>query len=282
MARRRNHPDQLELFPEEPAPPRQSPLAPPRPPRGGEPVDVATVDHALEASIARLVPQKDVEVCYTRNETVILSLSPRRDGRSVLRAHECFRNAPPDVADAAIRLYLKRSRKNDRRHDTHVVTCWHHDAAAVPPSLTRDALHPGVHHDLRAVLEGVNRQWFESALDLDITFGRRPARRTMGRHERRTPRSAVIVNPLLDHPWVTRWYLDYLVFHECLHEVHPARPVRGRMMLHPPEFREHEKTHPDFARVRDYEQWLTGSAYPELRRAAEETISKRSVRESTT
>ncbi|MAE63636.1 MAG: hypothetical protein CMJ18_05140, partial [Phycisphaeraceae bacterium] len=192
---------------------------------------------------------------------------PDRKGRPVLRAHQCFREAPDTVANAAIRLYLTRARPAQRRKWSHVVTLFHQDTATPPETVKKEALVTGHHHDLRAVIDRVNERWFDDELDLDITFGDRVARRLMGRHERRSPKNLIVINPLLDHEWVTAWYLEFLVFHECLHEVFPPRPSGQRMILHPPEFRARERTHPDFERARKYERWLTGTAWPRLKNA---------------
>jgi len=271
---------QLELFPE-PGEPRRSPVQVPQPgllpasePIWAEAAPAEPDAGALQRSLARLIPEKQVDIRYTRNRTVILSIRPDRKGNSVLRAHQCFRAAPDDIADAAIRLYLTRASKVQRRRWSHMVTLYHQQAASAPATVAASELRPGVHHDLRAILERINGQWFEGALDLDITYGDRIARRLMGRHERRDPRNLIIVNPILDHAWVTEWYLEFLVFHECLHEVFPPRPSGDRMILHPPELRLRERDHPDLERARKYERWLTGRGWPKLAQAAQERISE--------
>ena len=273
---------QLDLFPE-PGEARRSPVQVPHPgllpssaPIWAEEDDPAAFAEAgaLQRSLQRLLPDTQVDIRYTRNRTVILSIRPDRKGRPVLRAHMCFRTAPDDIADAAIRLYLTRANKVQRRRWSHVVTLYHQQAAEPPETVASAELRPGIHHDLRAILERVNAEWFESKLELDITYGDRIARRLMGRHEKRSPRNLIIVNPILDHAWVTEWYLEFLVFHECLHEVYPPRPSADRMILHPPEFRAHERKHPDLERARKYERWLTGPGYKKLERAAQEKISE--------
>jgi len=261
---------QLELFPEA-GEPRRSPVQAPRP--GLLPATEAETDPgedfpgALQQAANRLLPGSDVEIRYTRNRTVILSLRPDRKGRSVLRAHQCFRDCPDSVANAAVRLYLSKARPSQRRRWSHIVTLYHQETATPPESTSSRTLIAGRDHDLRAILGRVNATWFDGELNLDITFGDRVARRLMGRHERRSPRNLIVINPLLDHHWVTAWYLEFLVFHECLHEIFPPRPKGDRMILHPPEFREREQQHPDFEKARKYERWLTGTAWRRLKDA---------------
>lgn len=227
---------------------------------------------SLEGALARMTPDRPVSVRYTRNRTIILSLRPDRDGGWVLRAHRSFRAAPAAVADAAVRLYLGHSGPRERRRLSGVVTRWHQDSAEPPRSVAPEELRPGRFHDLPSILERVRREWFPGGLDLDITFGDRTAKRLMGRHERREPRSLVVINPVLDHPWITAWYLEYLVYHECLHEVVPPVPDGNRLLLHPPEFRRLEARHPFRARAPAYERWIMGPAWPTLRSAAQKSI----------
>jgi len=269
---------QLELFPE-PGEPRKSPVhvahSPLLPTTSPIWAEESEDPGALQRALVRLFPDKDVDIRYTRNRTVILSLRPDRKGRPVLRAHQCFRTAPDEIADAAIQLYLTHARQAQRRRWSHVVTLFHQQTATPPATNAASELDPGVYHDLRAIFDRINARWFDGELDLDITYGDRIARRLMGRHERREPRNLIVVNPVLDHTWVTEWYLEFLVFHECLHEVFPPRPMGERMILHPPELRAREQQHPDYARARTYERWLTGRGWLKLKKAAQKKASQR-------
>jgi hypothetical protein len=278
--------EQHVLFPEA-FEPRLSPLhvrhvetpparAPAPPPAAAVPPPGEDAPRSLEAALATLLPGKDVSVRYTENRTVILSLRRGPSGSSILRAHRCFAHAPDRVAEAAVRLYLMRTSPGERRRLTGLVTRWHQEAAAPPPSVDNCEIRKGEHHDLATILARVNAEWFERKLDLDITFGVRVARRLMGRHERRQPRSLVVINPILDHDWITNWYLEYLVFHECLHEVVPPVPDGHRLLLHPPEFRLRERRHPSRDRALVYERWITGPAWPTLRAAAYKKIQRTS------
>ena len=262
-------PEQLSLFPEE-LKGRESPI-------GVRFREVATVGPAptftgelipLVQAVAEFPSTTPVRVQFTDNRTVLLSVR-RLEGGLILRAHRCFESAPREVVDAVIRLYLTRSPKTERRRLAHRVTVWHQSVAAPPESVGAGRINPGQHHDLRATLERVNRDHFDGRLDLDITFGLRPSRRQLGHHERRAPKSLIVLNPILDHPWITAWYLDFLVFHEMLHEVLPPVPTAKRLLVHPPEFRRRERLHPDYERSQPYEKWIMGAAWKQLLVAAQ-------------
>jgi hypothetical protein len=262
---------QLELFPE-PDDYRRSPVQAPKAnllPLADEARPAEEVERlgSLQRALLRILPEREVDIRYTRNRTVILSLRPDRRGTPVLRAHHCFREAPDQVAEAAIRLYLTRTRPVQRRRYSHLVTRFHQEIALPPEGPQGEALDTGSHHPIADILTAVNATWFSNSLQIDITFGDRIARRLMGRHERRRPRSLIVLNPLLDDPTVDRWYMEFLVFHECLHEIHPPRSDGQRMVLHPPEFQAREREHPDYVRAHAYERWLTGQAWATLKAA---------------
>lgn len=258
-------PRQLLLF-EESGSDRRTPLLVPL---GTDAVpEIAVCGDALGAALLRVNPTRSVAVHYTANRRVILSSSEQRDGSVVLRAHAAFRIAPEPIAEAAVRLYLTGTARDEQRRLARAITRWHRQHALPPAGMAADEQCSGVHHDLRATLHRVNRQHFEASLEIDITFGAHVSRRLMGRHERRSPRSLIVINPLLDHTWITAWYLDFLVFHECLHEVVPPLLDGMRAVLHPQEFREREQAHPHFSRAREYEAWILGPGWRKLSAAA--------------
>jgi hypothetical protein len=223
-----------------------------------------TGESNLHKAIARTKLDRPVHVRFNQNTSVILSLGKGPNQSLVLRAHESFRLAPASVAIAIVRLYLTTIRKDTHRRLSHLVSCWHHEAAMPPDGPEPGELKSGVHNDLRACLDSVNRQWFDGQLMLDIGYASKASQRLMGKHQRRRPKSLILINPILDHQWITSWYLHFLVFHECLHELIPPRASGGRLLVHPPEFRAREKLHPDFGRARGYEEWITGAAWKEL------------------
>lgn len=236
---------------------------------------------AVTAAAVRLYPDRPLRVEFVPSTSTLVSLRTYADGSRILRAQHVFRGAPHPVAEAIVRLYLGRPRRDQRRALSHLVHAWHHREAPPPPSRCPSRHVRALHHDLEGVLTRVNGAWFGGSLDVDISLSPRPARRTMGRHERRAPRSLILVNPLLDHPEVEPWYLDFLIYHECLHEVVRPRLSGGRIEVHPPEFRARERRHPDFERVRDYESWLTGGGHADLARAFRQRQAVRKIAKRT-
>jgi hypothetical protein len=86
----------------------------------------------------------------------------------------------------------------------------------------------GAIHDLATIFTAVNARFFEGHVTARI--------------------------PALDQEWVPRGFVEFVVHHECLHAVIPARSIGGRRVFHPPEFRERERQYPDFWRWRRWEK----------------------------
>jgi hypothetical protein len=222
---------------------------------------------ALGVARRRLYPRRDVAVRYAAGESVLVSVWREASGRVIIQAQDCFRDAPPKVAEAVLRMNLGRIDRPTRRRFSHLIHAWHLLEAPPARSWPASKLKPGRHHDLAAILAGVRARHCPELGEMDISLAARTSRTTMGRHERRAPRSLILINPLLDHAAVEPWYLDFLVFHECLHELVPPRCRNGRIERHPRELRQRERTHPDYPKVRNYERWLTGEGHAVLRRA---------------
>jgi hypothetical protein len=105
----------------------------------------------------------------------------------------------------------------------------------------------GKAHDLREIFDRVNEAYFGGALgEVLITWGRRtraPAgpRRTIKLGSYSAQERLVRIHPVLDRPWVPRYFVSYIVFHELLHHVVPPVRATGHLLLHPPEFLRRER-----------------------------------------
>lgn len=234
-------------------------------------------DDALDAALQRRGgPRPVVRILYrdTRRQLYAWRTDPTT-GVFELRAHVVFRQAPDVVADAVWRIVLGRPPRLERRRLSHLVNAWFQSegpadasrpaARRAPPNGTAD----GAHVDLRSLFDRLRRERLPPEFDADLAWSHRPAKTLLARYERGDPRGRIVVNVLLDAPLTPAWYLEFLLFHEALHGVHPPRPGRGRMIVHPPEFRRAERQHPSFARAKDFERWATGPGFAILARRAE-------------
>jgi hypothetical protein len=116
-------------------------------------------------------------------------------------------------------------------------------------------------HDLQAILDRLNAEYFGGAIEARIGWGA-----VRGMRRRRTIKTGVYVEAArlirihghLDRPEVPEFYVAMVVFHEMLHQAVPAVERNGRRVVHGAEFRRRERAYPDFERARVWEEQHLG------------------------
>lgn len=119
--------------------------------------------------------------------------------------------------------------------------------------------HEGRYFDLRSIFDELNERYFRGRLrNYEVKWGRRRKHRpkeyfvfgTIQEEDR-----VIRINPSLDQPFVPRWFLRYILFHEMLHSVVPDETLRGgRRKVHTDEFNRRERMFPAYNRARRWEQ----------------------------
>jgi predicted SprT family Zn-dependent metalloprotease len=196
----------------------------------------------LEAALQPLLPVP-VRVTLTDNRRTMISLS-RRTHTMHVRLHHMFAEADHATV-RALGLYLcdadrDAARQIGRYIDQHRTRIRRRSGPA--PALTTG----GLHHDLARIYAEVNAQYFAGAVDAQISWSR--DNRTQTRSARSIKLGSYLardrlirVHPALDAAFVPRFFVEYIVYHEMLHHVVPARRAGRRRSLHGPEFRTRER-----------------------------------------
>jgi hypothetical protein len=184
----------------------------------------------------------------------------RRHGQLRARVHHMFLDAPAAIQEALVRYVVWDDRGASQLIGHYIAANQHRIRASRPP------VHPlstkGEVHDLLAIFRRVNERYFGGTHDALVTWGRSAGKRTRGSPPRTSIKlgsySAVErlirVHPILDRPWVPRYFVEYIVYHEMLHHVIPASRGSGRSLLHPPEFRQREREFHAYERAIEWER----------------------------
>jgi hypothetical protein len=111
--------------------------------------------------------------------------------------------------------------------------------------------------DLQALFEGVNRTYFQGGIQARIGWGRMPPRRRrksirLGVYDHQT--REIRIHPALDRPEVPAFFVEFIVFHEMLHQLFPSTGRGGRRVHHPRAFRDREKAFPHYAAALRWER----------------------------
>ena len=125
--------------------------------------------------------------------------------------------------------------------------------------------------DLPALYHDVHAQWFPQLTRPAIAWGPRrrqlPQRRIRfaAYHRKRPPH--IVVNRLLDQPWVAREFVAYVLYHELCHHAQACDPIRGEKP-HSARFKAWEARYPRFRELLLWEKahldrFLSGAAVGE-------------------
>jgi hypothetical protein len=123
----------------------------------------------------------------------------------------------------------------------------------LPPLVTA-----GQAHDLVKVFDNLNARFFDSALEVPLTWGRGSGRArrgglTFGSYD---PVLGLIrIHPVLDRSDVPRYFLESVVYHEMLHHHMGGVPDRaGRTVYHSRAFRVAEARYPQYSEALAWEK----------------------------
>lgn len=256
---------QLHLFDEPPSADASAsaPAPPERLRRGTWPrADVADPAAQLRQRLDRLLDGRLRSLTLTDNRSRIVSARDTTGGLEV-RIHRSFVHASQATL-ARVVEFLNGARGSRRQRALEEIR-EHFELHRQPQSRKprRISIEPqGRRFDLAEIRDELNRRYFGSALDVEITWGRTPKKRR-GRRRRgfslrlgsyHDPERLIRIHRSLDRPGVPRYVVESIVYHEMLHAAVPpvVRPGRRRQ-LHPPEFRRRERQFPHYEAA---ESWL--------------------------
>lgn len=215
---------------------------------------------ALERKF-ELASSDPVQLAVTDNRQRMIT-QVRERGTLRIRVHMMFLDAPERVQDALVEYVMSGHREASQVVGAYIEGNSHRIRAS---KRVRGKLRTrGRVHDLREILERVNATYFDGAVhDVLITWGRRSgslphSRRTIKLGSYSTEERLIRVHPVLDKPWVPRYFVSYIVYHELLHHVVPPMKAGGRTLLHPPEFLQKERLFRHYDRAIAWEEAKIG------------------------
>lgn len=116
----------------------------------------------------------------------------------------------------------------------------------------------GAVYDLNEIFAEVNQEYFNGELDLAITwfYPRVKKKRfaTLGLYDDK--RKLIKINGALDSSQCPRYFVEFVVYHEALHFVHPVtfNEARGKRVIHGPNFKADEKKFSAYALAKKWQK----------------------------
>lgn len=183
----------------------------------------------------------------------------RNFNKRTIRLHNMFKNAPEHVLDAILKIYTRFTRKNTRAacrkivrdfitQNQHRIVCKPKTCKVLPDPI-------GKVFNLGEIYDNLNIKYFSSRLDVHITWSNSPNKRLMGTwKDTGLEKNLIRINRLLDTKKVPPYYINYLVYHEMLHEVFKQKMVNGRIQRHPKKFKKLERNFPLYEKACEWQK----------------------------
>lgn len=183
---------------------------------------------------------KPLSLSITDNCTSMLSIKTK--GKSVLvRLHWMFLQAGDDVIKE-IAEFIKNRKCRTRLIGNFIKENRH--CLRKKPSRTISARTIGKYHDLKALFDSVNDEYFGGRITASITWGNKSPRwavrrRTLGSYSIQT--KTIRIHTCLDRKHVPKFFLKFILYHEMLHSDMQEEKKNGRRLIHSAEFKRRER-----------------------------------------
>ena len=197
-----------------------------------------------------------MRLTITDNRRTMISL---RRGRQFIevRLHHMFLEADALTHDALSR-YLFQSDASAAQQIGRFIDRHRERIRREAVQRPRRVRERGMHHDLAEVYRTINRRYFDDSVDARITWSRDPqptrTRRSIKLGSYTARERLIRVHPALDAAFVPRFFVEYIVYHEMLHQVLPPKRQRGRRDLHGPAFKAREREFEHYAMALSWER----------------------------
>ncbi len=211
---------------------------------------------ALQEMLQALTKMQ-IDLTINDNRSTMISVLERKRRYARVSIHRMFLNSTNEVIIALADLVKNKKSKEQSRVIRHFID------QSSPEYEYKEKLDPnkldahGEFFDLNELHKQVNEQYFQSKLDLSITwFGnknRRPKSQIcFGLYQQ--PLKLIKINRLLDQESTPSYFIEYIIYHEMLHDVYrPETSSKGSRRIHTQKFKEKEKDFLHYNQAKDWE-----------------------------
>lgn len=212
------------------------------------------------AQAVQLLTGRRVRIRLSGTDATPVRARRDADGTLIIRLHPCFDLASEETVRDLAHHMMKPAPETAERIREFV----RHARLEVPAKpRRRPPMRPvGEHFDLRKIFAELNERHFEGKLKTGITWGRaatprRKKRRSMTFGSYEANIDTIRIHPDLDSRKTPRVFLEYIVYHEMLHVIHPTQVhPSGRRTVHTAAFKRDERRFPHLAEAMRYlEKW---------------------------
>lgn len=204
-----------------------------------------------------------IHLVWHENKATYLTV--RKERRLLyLRVHRLFYNAPTPVLEALIKYAMK----HDKESGVVIKQMAHLYFSQVTIQGAQLETKGDV-YDLQEVFDRMNLLLEQPIQGVTIGWSNRKSRGkfnsiTFGTYDKHCRQ--IRINRILDDVGVPRYFLEFIVYHEMLHDVCPSYvDSKGRCYVHTREFRKKEKQFPQFLEAKTWEKKSLNFFYKQSR-----------------
>lgn len=223
------------------------------------PVEVLEAQDSLERRIRAHLAKGRVQVTLTDNRYTMISVRRvTREKRYEVRLHHMFVEADPVITRALARYIADNDADASRVLGDFIDANSEHVRGRSRRTPAQVIFTAGEHYDLRLIFDDLNARYFDNRIEAAITWGARtgrPRRRNsikMGSYS--VEDRLIRIHRSLDRAFVPRFFVEWIVFHEMLHQVHDIRVKNGRREFHSKEFLADEAQFAHYDQARSWER----------------------------
>ncbi|MEJ7604356.1 MAG: hypothetical protein WKG01_41230 [Kofleriaceae bacterium] len=229
------------------------------------PSEILEAQDSLERRIRAHLARGRVQVTLTDNRYTMISVrrlskpsARAKEWRYEVRLHHMFADADPVITRALARYIADNDADASRLLGDFIDGNSGHVRGRSRRTPTTVIFTAGEYHDLRQIYDDLNARYFENKIDAAITWGARtgqPRRRNsikMGSYS--VEDRLIRIHRALDRAFVPRFFVEWIVFHEMLHQVHDIRVKNGRREFHSKEFLSDEAQFEHYAEAKVWER----------------------------
>ncbi|MBT8492761.1 MAG: hypothetical protein KJO07_06845, partial [Deltaproteobacteria bacterium] len=203
---------------------------------------VDEAERRLERRIRAHLDRGNLEVVLTDNRYTMISVRREREQGCLyrVRLHHMFADASPAVTQALAKYIAHNDSNASRCLGEFIDFHQHRVRTARSRSHQIKLTTAGAHHDLQDIFDDINRRYFDGTIEARITWGQRSYKKRrrnsikMGSYS--VEDKLIRIHRSLDRAFVPRFFVEWIVYHEMLHQVHDAPIINGRRRFHTKEF----------------------------------------------
>ncbi len=171
--------------------------------------------------------------------------------------HKLFIDAPDEIKNAVISFCLKRDKISHRIIKTYA-NKYFFNLDYTSRLDYKKLVTKGKYFDLKQIYENLNLIYFQSSLNLNITWFEKPKYRryshfTFGSYDKNL--KLIRINKLIDQYNFPFYFINYIVYHEMLHSICEEKiDDMGNKKIHTKEFKQLEKKFAYYKEAQEFEK----------------------------